>query len=79
MIFQALQLYMHVVTIQRGIRSPFWLPFWVNQAESWLWIRSSLLEGSCASMHCVSKVIPRNVMHCDGPSNFSIARGIPRS
>ena len=53
--------------------------FRVNQVDSWLRVRSSLSEGSCASMHCVSEVIPRNVMRCDGPSNFSIARGILRS
>ena len=53
--------------------------FHVNQADSWFPMQSSLSEGSCASMCCVSKVITRNVMHCDGPSSFSKARRVPKS
>ena len=49
------------------------------ELKAGLRIRSSLSEGSCASMSCVSKVILRNVMSHDGPSKFSIAKGIPRS
>ena len=42
-------------------------------------MHSSLLKGSHASMCSVSKVIPRNVVDCDGPSSFSKAKEIPRS
>ena len=48
-----------------------------NQNATWFWILLSLSSGKRACMEWVSRVIPKNVRLCEGPSIFSKARGIP--